>query len=256
MFDLLQKRNLVLAKNLYKGEEISLELADLSLSSEMKHLCLDNIMLLTQYIQNLSPFGDSSLDTQKPTDGFLDNLERWVEASLQAEPKSKSETTATTTTTSVPRRPSIVIKSETKLPLASMAAIEPNAIESLQESPNQTPKSGYKKRTERPIRPTPVILRVTRARVEPTKQVATFEHTDNSCCENGPVDEHELMETIRVADRLLGDTLVKEETDEDNDEPLYMVNEFDDSGIVLQEFNSPSKVSDLRSRLRSRKRVS
>lgn len=275
MFDLLQKRNLISAAIDAKEEEVSLELAELLISSEAKSLAPEYISDLAQYVHDLSPLTRNS-ETSESASSFLTTIEQWIEDSLkkEAEPEPPS--------LRVPLRK--LRTTEKKVLEERQCATEAQFVQKLADA--GTLKKPRGKREIVKPRTTPIILRMTRARLNSTsgknitisKPHVSFEHADNSCCENGPVDEEELMEkpvkTGRIlrnsiikdnllesrkspsrSGRMLRNSLLKIRSGDDTEDRPYRKSATDEHGVVLQEFNLPKKPSDFRSRLRSRKPI-
>ncbi|XP_055357997.1 uncharacterized protein LOC129602855 [Paramacrobiotus metropolitanus] len=244
MYDLLQKRNFVLAKSFTKEEDVDVEFSELLLSSDARYLSPSDLADMNSYIQDFCELSKNEEEDESRSE-FLSSVYQWIKLGIEELPESKEIDPASIS----PRRQSFTSRSEEEKPPVLHTAPLP---EPLPEPALAEKKADELRRKGKPSdRKMLLSTRATRARVEPVRH---FEHGDNSCCENGPMDEdEELLHKPLIFDQLMAG--LKNDSDLDTEETLYMLNNFslDDAGIVLQEFNTPSKSSDLRSRLRSRK---
>ena len=289
MYDLLQKRNYVDKKVLNTEEEITHELTELCIehSTEVKHIPPDLLMHVLHYVKELSahhPPPDPTVKSEtEPPVVIHEPLRQWLEPWLAPveEIIPTSAKAITITTTIPPPHPPLALRpahrSTTSPP--PLVAAKPVVLFpplDIKPAPNlpvilkEKVRGAGKRKTM--TRGRPFLNRGRRrSAVAPLEMPATFEHADNSCCENGPLDDEELRPSAATCasneDSLLdGSLLMKEETmSMSDDEPLYMINssgagnpdESNDSGVVLQEiyYAPAAKQAEFRTRLRSWKKA-
>jgi hypothetical protein len=256
MYDLLQKRNHVTIKSMAKEEELTLDLAELCIHPEAKCLPPDLLNLVMHYMNEMAPYQQPQLEGSKNigTIPTPDPLREWMNSHVLGSSDSSAtseDAAAPSPSTITPNSPEIYSK------VSSRAhSIKPVIFPPLELKPAPNIRVNEEKTAKDAVKLGLRKSRLTRGRSDGPKNM-TFEHADNSCCENGPIeDEEDLMPVQRrtAAGSHTSSFMVKEEASVE-EEPLYMINNLDDSGVVLQEIYPPLKAAEFRSRLRSWKRV-
>lgn len=237
MFDILQKRNFAGAKVTSNEEKLTAALAELSLCPEMKHVSVEKVVAVMHFMNELSA---TNRDPPKNLNG---ELERYVQCNLLHPPAA---TPATITAVTPPR----IVKQKKNLDsevfALAMPSPEKTELAAIPEAPETKAKKVHRQERRIP-------LRMTKARAEVPRAVKFEHHSDNSCCENGPVDEDDLIRERKGSIRMAGRPLLKSALKEDSldDTTLYLLND------ISQKLNLPLSRSppDMRSRLRLRKNV-
>ena len=248
MYDLMQKRDAVMVKNTTKEEEVLSEVAELCLLPEAKFLSPAKLSSVFTFVQHHSALERSSFTGPDITRAWVESMlkaeEEAAKRALDEEASVSPLNEASSTTT--PPKPVV-------FPLAPLEPA-PNIKTGVRWEREAIEKE--KKMVKRRPRSTSCIptSRVITRRTPRTSEMVA-EHADNSCCENGPVEEEGGLMVKRGRDAELTSSVMQsvKATDE---EPLYMINaDFNDSGIVLMELNEPPKKPvEFRTRLRSWKR--
>ncbi|OQV17244.1 hypothetical protein BV898_08641 [Hypsibius exemplaris] len=262
MYDLLQRRNYLNNKLAAKEEELSFNFADLCMAghAEVRQISPDLLRQVLHYAQELSTQRQPPLNTSPGTtttvkpDPSLASITDWVEFILGAPPGAAEDATPSATSSTfkplptAPTRPTVAAKPAVIFPPLEIKPAPNIKVHVVQEKHDHLSLLEGRKVRGR-------FLRARAAAADLPKSLTTYEHADNSCCENGPMEDDDERLLVAGEHSLLGSSLAGSGR-EDSTEPLYMINNpADNAGVVvLKEIRCPKQPTEFRTRLRSWKK--